>query len=409
MGVTPTQSSAGGTDRFGANGALSQTDKFRTLAIFSVALILPYAVLLSATRFVCEQSPSVALAMGSGAAVLLIGLPLLAQGLWPRLASFNKVWLPRRRSDLLWAAGMVLATVIWGTLGNRLLPRVSWLYPPRHVAVFSAFLLSPVAMLLLWAVGVVALPSAEEIFWRGYSIEQLQKLTHSGVALVVQAALFAMAHLRPLGPSFVMFGYGLIFGIWRQRMRSLIPVMVAHMVINALFFTPVVIDGYRWYRDVQVLKRLGVDLEDEMRRVASNPTCRDISRLIGTPAEKAVPQLIEYLGHQDETVRYFAAGMLMSTYRDEGCQFYGEALDAENPRIVREVLFLVGFSRCSDLAAKVRTVIMSTSSLELARAGLAALWDLADLRAIRLIARDHPVEEVRQRASRMLEWGRPDE
>jgi hypothetical protein len=87
-------------------------------------------------------------------------------------------------------------------------------------------------------IAVLAYPIAEEIFWRGYALRQFQRTLGSLIALFLQSFLFAILHFRPIMGFIQIFLWGLIFGLWRLKKRSLVPVIVAHMIINALVTIP---------------------------------------------------------------------------------------------------------------------------------------------------------------------------
>jgi hypothetical protein len=83
-------------------------------------------------------------------------------------------------------------------------------------------------------------PVAEEIFFRGYVLEQLRKLTRSGIALLIQSLLFGLFHVYTRG-SFTLvqtFLFGMILGAWRIRFRSLLPLVLAHVLLNATALIP---------------------------------------------------------------------------------------------------------------------------------------------------------------------------
>ena len=83
---------------------------------------------------------------------------------------------------------------------------------------------------------VVAIPIAEEIFWRGYIQGVLERITSRPIAVFGQAFLFALLHMVGIAGRFNIFVIGLILGLWRCRKRTLTPLIVAHMVFNSLFF-----------------------------------------------------------------------------------------------------------------------------------------------------------------------------
>ena len=83
---------------------------------------------------------------------------------------------------------------------------------------------------------VLVTPIVEEIFWRGYVQGVLERTTSRSIAVFGQAFLFALIHMVNIAGRFNIFVIGLILGFWRCRKRTLIPLIVAHMVFNSLFF-----------------------------------------------------------------------------------------------------------------------------------------------------------------------------
>lgn len=98
--------------------------------------------------------------------------------------------------------------------------------------------LRPAHVVAMGAIAIVLSPIAEEVFWRGYALDQFEKLVHRRLALLVQSVLWAFAHIWSPAHIPILVGYGLIFGSWRQRVRSLVPLIAAHVVLNAVVLFP---------------------------------------------------------------------------------------------------------------------------------------------------------------------------
>lgn len=198
-------------------------------------------------------------------AVSLVGTPLAVRGFWPgaamwwtTLAVLAMFWLPlaalhftRRDFEAFgfsWAGwrravttGLVCAALVlplfalsywlmWGVVGGR---EIAWRMDGA----------------LIWQIAiqplVVALP--EEIFFRGYVQTLLAQAlpgrsrrwlgTH-GVAIVLTAALFAVAHVLPGGSAMrlAVFFPGLLFGVLRATTGSIIAPWVVHSLANVLIF-----------------------------------------------------------------------------------------------------------------------------------------------------------------------------
>jgi membrane protease YdiL (CAAX protease family) len=340
----------------------------------------------------------------------MVALPLLASRRWPRLAGFDRTWLPRRWRHLLWALGVLaLVTVCGGTIGyltQRFDLRQG--LPYLESRNLNVALLSPAWVLFAAFSLVIIGPVAEEILWRGYALEQFEKVMPRSVALFVQAFLFSASHLGRLyvGAFLGLLGYGLIVGLWRQRMRSLVPLIVIHVALSALATIPSTVETYQQAKMLELLDDdfgIRADMEDTFREIRENPRAREIDRLARKPADVAVPALIQFLGDEEEAIRLYATSRLRGEYKAAACPYYGEALDSDDPEIVDGVLMLIFMVECRELLPKVRRVILEAPSLELATSGTITLDWLGDWKGLEQIAAQHPMEKVRQAAERKLE------
>jgi membrane protease YdiL (CAAX protease family) len=104
-----------------------------------------------------------------------------------------------------------------------------------------------VAITVLYLVAVVGAPFFEELFFRGLVQGTLRTRWNIGIALVVQAALFALVHLTPdaglgnIGIYVVILTLGVGLGAIRQLSGRLPPGMFTHAVYNAIIVTVVVL------------------------------------------------------------------------------------------------------------------------------------------------------------------------
>jgi hypothetical protein len=80
----------------------------------------------------------------------------------------------------------------------------------------------------------VSVGFCEEVVFRGYLQTQLTAFTGSrGLGIVLQAALFGIAHAEQGGASALRItGYGIILGGLAQLRRSLLPGIVSHVAID---------------------------------------------------------------------------------------------------------------------------------------------------------------------------------
>ena len=173
---------------------------------------------------------------------LLVGLPFLLARMAPKAASFDIQWLPNSRRHWAWFLGMVFLVIVSKVLVAALAAGIAGRpSPPRYVGPVT-----PMGI-ILFGIGVVFLgPVAEEIFFRGYLLEQLRKLAPAGVALLIQALLFGLFHLYAYGlfTSFALFNslgsilFGIILGAWRIKFRSLLPLVLVHVLVNSTAIIP---------------------------------------------------------------------------------------------------------------------------------------------------------------------------
>lgn len=107
------------------------------------------------------------------------------------------------------------------------------LFAGRNAAV-AALLPSTGAERLTWLLVASVVGFSEEVVYRGYLRAQLGALTRSlGLGLVLQAVLFALAHLEQgPGAAFRIGVYGLILGLVARQRASLLPCIVCHVGID---------------------------------------------------------------------------------------------------------------------------------------------------------------------------------
>jgi membrane protease YdiL (CAAX protease family) len=161
-----------------------------------------------------------------GAIVCLVP-PLRRSVRWLRVGRFDGVVLAA-------TAGLILATsatlLLW-----------DWLFRPdvRELSEqLSAQNTMPVLLFgALFAVGNALL---EEIIWRGVFLEALASQVGMAAALLVQAALFGVAHRHgyPSGAGGAVLAglYGLLLGLLRQRSGGLAAPTFAHVFADATIF-----------------------------------------------------------------------------------------------------------------------------------------------------------------------------
>jgi uncharacterized protein len=105
-----------------------------------------------------------------------------------------------------------------------------------HAETVRSLLPQGIAEGVLWVLLSLSAGFCEEITFRGYFQRQFEALTgNQGLALVMQAGLFGLAHLyQGLPSTLAIFGYGILFGGLAVARRSLRAGMVAHALTDLL-------------------------------------------------------------------------------------------------------------------------------------------------------------------------------
>lgn len=145
---------------------------------------------------------------------------------------------PLRRADV--AIGVGVGLLILGV--DTMIFAVSSLLTPMEGAadpqgwIDAAMVAAPVATLI--AV-VVTGPVAEEVLFRGLLFRGLRRRLGMVGAAVLSAAMFAALHPTDLSPGSVVllvstFASGLLFAAVTELRRSLMPAIVAHVVVNGI-------------------------------------------------------------------------------------------------------------------------------------------------------------------------------
>jgi membrane protease YdiL (CAAX protease family) len=226
-------------------GSIVWTQKMCILAIFAIILVISRLpgfmgrIFLMVDNISSKNDVLSILILPFVSCALMIICPLFAEKRFPSLASFDRTWTTKPRTKIRWffllgasiLASNIIANVLAKHFGWPMTARPSMYYSiSGHFAIFFVITRALIT--------VLAYPIAEEIFWRGYALRQFEKTLGSFIALFLQAFLFAAVHFRPILGQTQIFLWGLIFGLWRLKKRSLVPLIVTHMIINALITIP---------------------------------------------------------------------------------------------------------------------------------------------------------------------------
>ena len=143
-----------------------------------------------------------------------------------------------RWRDLLLALGLVIFAFIVFFLEGT----VSTLIYGMNSSEYREWYGEVVRMTPVWAKYMNALVAPftagvfEEVMWRGYGITKLEDFTSTWKAVVVQAVAFSIWHVSPIHVIFVL-PIGLIYGYAFVKRRSLIPLMLAHVITDLIGFS----------------------------------------------------------------------------------------------------------------------------------------------------------------------------
>ena len=303
---------------------------------------------------------------------------------------------------------MAVLMILWSAGVRLVLQRYGMWQDPVRVSGGNLPLLSPDVVIAYAATLVLLAPIAEEFFWRGFVFAQLKKVTWWPVALAGQALIFSLVHAYPWGASLDVFGAGLLLGLWRQRNRSLVPLIMAHMALLAIWAAPWATEGYRQAKLMQLTEGTDFDfvegVGDYSERLRNHPLTPKIDRAARKPPRKAVPELMEFLNEKDEMPRMYAATLLMEHFSDEVCPYLGDFLQSsENPDALERAVALVGHCKCDELKDEVVDLCLETEDTHLAVSAIFTLERLEDWEGLRKIASRYSNKNLRGGARRMLE------
>ena len=188
--------------------------------------------------------------------IMLVSVIVLKK--FPQYHTFNIRWFGNNKlKDILW--GVLLAIIIFTSCFSlrymlKMLNVPAWsneIHPMTSGLIFLIFYTIRVAL-----VG----PVIEEVFWRGYVQDVLQKTLNKYFGLFAQATLFAILHFQSASATIQLFFLGLILGLWRLRRQTLIPLIIAHIFFNSAYC------AINWYnymelRNVKSTKDYRIELE----------------------------------------------------------------------------------------------------------------------------------------------------
>lgn len=318
----------------------------------------------------------------------MVGLPFVAARLAPKAARFDLRWWPTR-----WWHWIVFPILVLLLLGGAVAG--SWLAK----ALGSQFQLLQLRsgattsseIVITGFVLIVLCPIAEEIFYRACILALLRKLAYWPTALLVQSLLFAMFHSGYDIPQRIpIFLYGLILGMWRIRFKSILPLIVAHIILNGFCLIPVLKFSY-----------------DCLTYVEQNPKCQRIDSMAEEPSEMAVPIIVDFLGDRDDMVAMYAVNALTKRPRSDVEPYLKVALASKDTHVLERALMLVDIRGYPGLKQQVREIVWSNSDRAIRFSALLSLSGMEDTEELLRIAERHADERVRKKAASILRSKQP--
>jgi membrane protease YdiL (CAAX protease family) len=142
-------------------------------------------------------------------------------------------WFRRSRLDVAAVLFLPVAALLLMLLAAWLMDKLGFEPPMNRMFTPEG---RDFAFFVALAVRIVVLtPILEEVFWRGFVQRALERLAGPLPALLGQAVLFASIHQPPFGRFGPALALGLVAGLWRWRRRTLVPIILAHILLNGLY------------------------------------------------------------------------------------------------------------------------------------------------------------------------------
>ncbi len=336
-------------------------------------------------------------------AAMMILLPLLLLWRIPRVAGFDLAWMRNTRAHWGLTVALLVATLVLMFAGGSLIKAGVLNY--HRPALLR--LVSPVLVVMAAILGIIVVPFAEELFWRGYVQDQLCFLVPRPAAVVIQATLFGLGHVAEYGSAAVIpAGLGLIFGLWRLRMRTLVPLIVMHMLMNGLTLGP---NSWAIYKESVRLNaivaespeagQILTDIYQELESVRKSPKGKQIDIFVAQGGDEAIGNIIPFMGDENEDVASYAAVVLQACFPHQHSSHYDDALQSKNPRLLGNVISLMGALRWAAYAPRIYDIALAHLDLKVQLAGVLALHDFGDKDRLRRIAQQHQ-DKITSKAAR---------
>lgn len=163
---------------------------------------------------------------------LMILSPIILLRTNPRLTAFDCAWFRWTRSELIRFPLLVLGVllviiVIYAFVHIVHSSKSSHIYlRSNHNLAFWIWVMITTTLLS---------PVIEEVFWRGYVQGTLERAFRPWISILLQAILFGLTHFGPTDMLRACL-IGLVFGIWRYKRNTLLPIIIMHVINNSVAF-----------------------------------------------------------------------------------------------------------------------------------------------------------------------------
>ncbi len=170
-------------------------------------------------------------------------LPFLLARMAPKAAGFDTQWLPSSRRQWAWFFGMLFLLIVARVLVAALAATI--VGDPSPVLVHRAIHANRQSFSSESRASSLRLSPKRSSF-AAISWNSCENSLARGIALLIQALLFGLFHLYTWGlftslaliNSVNAFVLGMILGVWRIKFRSLLPLVLAHVLLNATAIVP---------------------------------------------------------------------------------------------------------------------------------------------------------------------------
>ena len=186
--------------------------------------------------------------IATSVALSMAGALLVAWAWLRRDGAVAQAWdLSRPPEGWLRATGIALlatvAIIAWFQIGSLLVQQLGFAMP--DVAVVMEMVTQSPAHFAMWIVlvAVFAAGFGEELLWRGFLMDRLQRLRglsgHAWLIIGIQGALFGLPHLYQGWGGVIITGVvGLFFGWLRYNRRgNLWTLIIAHVLVDVLMMS----------------------------------------------------------------------------------------------------------------------------------------------------------------------------